>query len=137
MNKELQYFFENTKGLHVLLSVVLILIIIIMVAPIGKGFIRYSGQIVIIGILTYILYKNFTETRKFVMAQKQMEADRLKQDDEEDDGEDEGKKGKKKMKEPPLSEASLADIKTNTLASYVLCGFILILLLYVIYSLFD
>lgn len=136
MNKELQYFFENTKHLHVLLSVALILIIIIMVAPIGKGFIRYSGQIIIIGILIYILYKNFTETHMFVLVQKKMEAARLKEEEEEKDGK-KSKDSKKVRKEPPLSEASLADIKTNTLASYALCGFILILLLYVIYSFFD
>ncbi len=133
MNKELQYFFENTKQLHVLLGVVLILIIIIMVAPIGKGFIRYSGQIVIIGILMFILYKNFIETHKFVLVQKKMEVARLKEEEEEKNGKD----SKKEKKEPPLSEENLADIKTNTLASYALCGFILILLLYIIYSLFD
>ena len=133
MNKELQYFFENTKQLHVLLSVVLILIIIIMVAPIGKGFIRYSGQMVIIGILIFILYKNFTETRKFVLVQKKMETARLKQEKDDKNGKD----SKKEKKEPPLSEANLADIKTNTLASYALCGFILLLLIYIIYSLFD
>jgi hypothetical protein len=104
-----------------------------MVAPIGKGFIRYSGQTVIIGILIYILYKNFTETHMFVLVQKKMEAARLKEEEEEKDG----KNSKKEKKEPPLSEASLADIKTNTLASYALCGFILLLLLYIIYSLFD
>jgi hypothetical protein len=136
MNKELQYFFENTKQLHVLLGVVLIFIIIIMVAPIGKGFIRYSGQIVIIGILMFILYKNFIETRKFVLVQKKMEVARLKEEEEEKNGKN-GKDGKKEKKEPPLSEENLADIKTNTLASYALCGFILLLLLYIIYSLFD
>ena len=118
MNKQLQYFFDNTKQLHILLSIALLFIIIIMVAPIGKGFVRYSGQVVIVVILIYILFKNFTETHNFVLVQKQMEKDRLKKKD-------------------TISEDTLMDIKNNTLASYVLCVFILILLVYVIYSIFD
>jgi hypothetical protein len=118
MNKQLQYFFENTKQLHILLSIALLFIIIIMVAPLGKGFVKYSGQVVIVVILIYILFKNFTETHNFVLVQKQMEKDRLK-------------------KKETISEDTLMDIKNNTLASYVLCVFILILLVYVIYSIFD
>ena len=118
MNKPLEYFFDNTKQLHILLSIALLFIIIIMVAPIGKGFVRYSGQVVIVVILIYILFKNFTETHNFVLVQKQMEKDRLKKKD-------------------TISEDTLMDIKNNTLASYVLCVFILILLVYVIYSIFD
>jgi uncharacterized protein YacL len=122
MNKQLLQFFDNTKQLHILLSIALLLIIIIMVAPIGNGFIRYSGQVFIVVILMYILFKNFTETHNFVSVQKNMEKERLK-------------KGKKKENEP--SEDVLLDIRNNTIASYVLCSFIFLLLLYVIYSIFD
>jgi len=119
MNKQLQYFFENTKQLHILLSIALLLIIIIMVAPIGNGFVKYSGQVVIVVILIYILFKNFTETHNFALVQKQMEKDRLKKKDD------------------IITNDNLLDIKNNTLLSYVLCVFILILLLYVIYSMFE
>lgn len=124
MNKQLQYFFENTKQLHILLSIALLLIIIIMVAPIGNGFVKYSGQVVIVVILIYILFKNFVETHNFALVQKDMEKNRLK-------------KKKKKNDDDTLTNENLLDIKTNTLLSYVLCGFILILLLYVIYSMFE
>jgi len=119
MNKQLQQFFEKTKYLHILLSIALLLIIITMVAPIGNGFLRYSGQFVIIIILMYILFKNFTETHNFVLIQKQTEKDRLKN------------------KDKTITEDNILDIKNNTMASYALCGFILILLIYVIYSIFD
>jgi len=113
MNKQLQQFFDNTKQLHILLSISLLLIIIIMVAPINSGLIRYSGQAIIVAILMYILFKNFTETHNFVSAQKQT------------------------SKKDKMSKDTLLDLKNNTIASYVLCGFILLLLLYVIYSIFD
>ena len=121
----MQYFFERTKQLHILLSIALLLIIIIIVAPIGKGFVRYSGQVVIVVILIYILFKNFIETHNFVLVQKEMEKDRLKKKDEIEE------------KENIITDDIMTDIKNNTLASYILCGFILILLLYVIYSTFD
>ena len=123
MNKQLQYFFENTKQLHILLTIALLLIIIIMVAPIGNGFVKYSGQVVIVVILIYILFKNFVETHNFALVQKEMEKNRLKK--------------KKKNEDDTLTSENLLDIKTNTYLSYVLCGFILILLLYVIYSMFE
>ena len=123
MNKQLQYFFENTKQLHILLTIALLLIIIIMVAPIGNGFVKYSGQVVIVVILIYILFKNFVETHNFALVQKDMEKNRLKK--------------KKKNEDDNMTSENLLDIKTNTYLSYVLCGFILILLLYVIYSMFE
>jgi|688.fasta_scaffold1790513_1 hypothetical protein len=116
MNKQLHNFFENTKQLHILLCIVLLLIIIVMVAPIGKGYLKYSGQSVIVVILVYVLFKNFTETHNFVLQQKKI------------------KKIKNKEGENDMSELVLEDIKSNTIASYVLCGFILLLLVYVIYS---
>jgi Ca2+/H+ antiporter len=126
MNKQLQYFFDNTKQLHTLLAIALLLIIIIIVAPIGNGFVKYGGQAIIITILIYILFKNFTETHHFGLVQKEMEKDQLKK-----------QKQKKKNEEEEISSDTMLDLKNNTVASYVLCGFILVLLLYVIYSLFD
>jgi hypothetical protein len=143
MNKQLQYFFENTKQLHILLSIALLLILIIMVAPVGNGLIKYGGQTVIIGILGYILFKNFTETHHFALVQKNMASDRLKKKEEADakgadaKGADAKGKGADAKEDPPLTEDNMAGIKNNTVASYILCFFILILLLYVIYSLFD
>ena len=134
MNKQLQYFFERTKQLHILLSIALLLIIIIIVAPIGKGFVRYSGQVVIVVILIYILFKNFIETHNFVLVQKEMEKDRLKKKDEI---EEKDEKDEIEEKDNIITDDIMTDIKNNTLASYILCGFILILLLYVIYSTFD
>jgi hypothetical protein len=150
MNKQLQYFFENTKQLHILLSIALLLILIVMVAPVGNGLIKYGGQTVVIGILGYILFKNYSETHNFALVQKTMASDRLKKKEEADakgadtdakgadaKGADTDAKGEDAIEEPPVTEDNLAGIKNNTVASYILCFFILILLLYVIYSLFD
>jgi hypothetical protein len=71
-------------------------------------FTRTGGQLVIIMILGYILYKNFTETRKFSRQQVVLDENSIE---------------------------TATDLKNNILASYVLCGFILLLLLYLIYSL--
>jgi hypothetical protein len=126
MNKQLQNFFDNTKQLHILLCIALLLIIIVRVAPIGSGMIKNGGQLLIVGILIYILFQNFIETHHFVLEQKRLEKDRLK-------------KNKKLGKNSAdyISDDTMIDIKNNTIASYVLCGFIFILLAYVIYSLFD
>ena len=70
MNKQLQNFFDNTKQLHILLCVALLLIIIVRVAPIGNGIIKNGGQLIIVGILIYILFQNFIETHNFVLEQK-------------------------------------------------------------------
>lgn len=126
MNKQLQNFFDNTKQLHIFLCIALLLIIIVRVAPIGSGIIKNGGQLLIIGILIYILFQNFIETHHFVLEQKRIEKDRLK-------------KNKKLGKNSPdyISDDTMIDIKNNTIASYVLCGFIFVLLAYVIYSIFD
>ena len=126
MNKQLQNFFDNTKQLHILLCVALLLIIIVRVAPIGNGIIKNGGQLIIIGILMYILFQNFIETHNFVLEQKIIEKNRLKNN-----------KKKGKNSEDYISDDTMMDIKNNTIASYVLCGFIFILLAYVIYSIFD
>jgi len=130
MNKQLQFFFEKTKQLHIILSIVLLLILIIMVAPIGNGFIKYSGQTIIIVMLIYILFKNLTETHNFVLVQKETKKNIAKKRKE-------GKKGKMGKREQTINEDIMIDMKNNTIASYVLCGFILTLLVYVIYTFFN
>lgn len=130
MNKQLQFFFEKTKQLHIILSIVLLLILIIMVAPIGNGFIKYSGQTIIIVMLIYILFKNLTETHNFVLVQKETKKNIAKKRKE-------GKKGKMGKKEQTINEDIMIDMKNNTIASYVLCGFILTLLVYIIYTFFN
>ena len=130
MNKQQQHFFEKTKQLHIILSIVLLLILIIMVAPIGNGFIKYSGQTIIIVMLIYILFKNLTETHNFVLVQKETKKNIAKKRKE-------GKKGKMGKKEQTINEDIMIDMKNNTIASYVLCGFILTLLVYVIYTFFN
>jgi hypothetical protein len=126
MNKQLQNFYDNTKQLHIFLCIALLLVIIVRVAPIGTGIIKNGGQLLIVGILLYILFQNFIETHNFVLEQKRIEKDRLKNN-----------KKKGKNSEDYISDDTMIDIKNNTIASYVLCGFIFVLLAYVIYSLFD
>jgi hypothetical protein len=106
MNTHLGLFLEQTKQLHLFLSLTLFLIIIFIVAPINLGFGKPLGQIFILILLSYILYANFIETHKFALQQNNKEND----------------------------EAQSEDIKNNTRASYVLCGFILLLILYFSYS---
>jgi hypothetical protein len=108
MNKKLQLFFDKTKQIHILLSSAMILILIIMVAPITTGLMKRIGQLVIIMILGYVFYQNFMETHQF----------------------------SSKLKNEKASDL-LIDMKNNVLASYALCAFIAILLLYITYSLFD
>lgn len=107
MNKQLQQFFDNTQQLHTLLCMALFLIVAFLFIPANMKFVKFGGQLLIISILGYILYSNFTETRKFSQ-QQILDADSIE---------------------------TATDLKNNILASYTLCGFILLLLLYVIYSL--
>jgi Ca2+/H+ antiporter len=104
-----------------------------MVAPIGTGFIKYSGQVIIIMSLMYILFKNFTETHNFSLIQKNMEKDKIKRKEKKMAN----KETENEKDEPEMDEDTRLDLQNNTIASYVLCVFILILLIYVIYSLFD
>ena len=67
MNKQLLNFFDNTKQLHILLCIALLLIIVTMIAPIGIGLIKYGGQIGIVNILIDFLIiklKNYHLTLK-------------------------------------------------------------------------
>jgi len=124
MNKQLETFFDNTKQLHLLLSISLLLIILIIVNPINIGIGKPIGQAVIIGMLFYILFKNFTETHNFSILQKRLKKKQLKNNKKNNNEDD------------TIDNESFIDMKNNTIASYILCGFIFLLLLYVIYSIF-
>lgn len=127
MNKQLETFFDNTKQLHLLLSISLLLIIMIMVSPINLGFGKSIGQGVIVAILFYILFKNFTETHNFSILQTNLKKKQLKNK----------KHNKKSIKEEDIvDDGEFVDMRNNTIASYILCGFIFILLLYVVYSIY-
>ena len=80
MNKQLETFFDNTKQLHLLLGVSLLLIIMIIVSPIDLGFGKPLGQGIIVAILFYILFKNFTETHNFSLLQKKLKKMQLKEE---------------------------------------------------------
>ncbi len=108
MNKQFKVFSDNTQQMHLFLAICLFLIVSCMFIPANMKFTRTGGQLVIIMILGYILYKNFTETRKFSRQQVVLDENSIE---------------------------TATDLKNNILASYVLCGFILLLLLYLIYSL--
>ena len=105
MNKHFQTYFDLTNKMHILLSIVLFFILIVMIVPIRKKYIKYTGQIFIMGVLGYILYNYLHETHKFSLLINKNKED--------------------------LSENEMVDMNNNVLASYVLCGFILILLIYV------
>ena len=127
MNKQLETFFDNTKQLHLLLSISLLLIIMIIVSPINLGFGKPVGQGVIVAILFYILFKNFTETHNFSILQTNLKKKQLK----------DKKHNKKSINEEDIvDDEAFVDMRNNTIASYILCGFIFILLLYVIYSIY-
>lgn len=104
MNKQLQVFFENTQQLHIFLCFILFIIITWLFIPTNMKFTRIGVKLLIIGILGYILYHNFIETRKF--SQKQI------------------------VDENSIETA--ADLKNNIIANYTLCGFILLLMVYII-----
>ena len=104
MNKQFQDFFDKTNQIHVLLSVALLCVVFTFVAPAS---VNYIFKPVIIVILSYILYKNFIETRHF---------------------------SKLKDKDIGKGKDTLREMKYNILASYILCGFMFALLLYVIYT---
>lgn len=107
MNNQFRDFFDNTNQIHILLSITLLCIIITFVAPAG---VNYIGKPLVVLLLSYILYKNFMETRIF-----QKKSSNKNTDDTE----------------------LLREMKTNILSSYVLCGFMFVLLLYVIYTIVN
>jgi len=107
MKNQLETFFDNTQQLHTLLCMALFLIVVFLFIPATMKVVKFGGQLLIISILGYILYSNFTETRKFSQS-RLVDAESIE---------------------------STADFKNNILANYTLCVFIFLLLIYVIYSL--
>jgi len=138
MNKSLESYFDNTKQLHLLLTFSLLIIIVIIGIPDNFKYTRGIFQGIVISLLTYILYKNYNETYNLQLIQKNMKkklqntnsknTNKKDDDDKDHDNKDDDDKLEK--------ENELVDMKNNTIASYTLCGFISILLLYFIYSIF-
>ncbi len=109
MSKHLHQFYEKTKYVHIGLSAALLFILIFMVAPLNLGYKKTKmGQVIIVGILAYILYINFTETHHCALM----------------------KKNNTHSKDDGINK----DMDNNIILSYVLSGFILLLLIYVVYS---
>jgi DNA integrity scanning protein DisA with diadenylate cyclase activity len=124
MSKQLYKFFANTKQVHIGLSIALLLILIFMVAPLNLGHTTIKiGQTIIVGILTYIIYLNFTETRIFAQTENKKKGK-------------EDKEGKNNDKDKDNEVSLTLDTKHNILLSYTLSGFMILLLLYVVYSMF-
>jgi len=138
MNKSLESYFDNTKQLHLLLTFSLLIIIVIIGIPDNFKYTRGIFQGIVISLLTYILYKNYNETYNLQLIQKNMKKklqntnskNTNKKDDDDKDHDDKDDDDKLEK------ENELVDMKNNTIASYTLCGFISILLLYFIYSIF-
>lgn len=103
MQSNLHSYFDNTKQINIMLSMTLFIIIIVMVIPTRLAYIRKSGQLLVIALLSYILYQSVSETRILSNVKKENEKD---------------------------------EVKPTVIANTVLNGFILLLLLYVVYLFF-
>jgi hypothetical protein len=121
MNKSLESYFDNTKQLHLLLTFSLLIIIITIGIPVDYKYTKGIGQGIAIFVLSYILYKNYNETHNLGVIEKDMK-EKLKKN--------------KDNKNNDQKEKDITDMKNNTIASYTLCGFISILILYFFYSIF-
>lgn len=122
MNKSLESYFDNTKRLHLLLTLSLLIIIITIGIPSSLTYIKGVFQCIVITILSYIIYKNYIETRNLERVQREMKNKMKNIDNKDDKNSDDNK--------------DTMDMKNNTIASYTLCGFIILLLLYFTYSIF-
>ena len=131
MNKSLESYFDNTKQLHLLLTFSLLIIIVIIGIPDNFKYTRGIFQGIVVSLLTYILYKNYNETYNLQLIQKNMKKKLQNTNSKNTNKKDDDNKDDKLEK-----ENELVDMKNNTIASYTLCGFISILLLYFIYSIF-
>jgi hypothetical protein len=89
------------------------------------------GQGIAISILSYILYKNYNETYNLQLIQKDLK-EKLQTMNSQKLNKKEDDNNNNKIE----NENEIIDMKNNTIASYTLCGFIGILLLYFIYSIF-
>ena len=127
MNKYLESYFDNTKRLHLLLTLSLLIIIITIGIPSNLRYIKGVFQCIVIVILSYILYKNYIETSKLETIHKDMKNKMKEKGNKDYKNNDDDKDNK---------ENDTMDMKNNTIASYTLCGFIGLLLLYFTYSIF-
>ena len=103
MQSNIHAYFDNTKQINIMLSITLFIIIIVMVIPTRLAYIRKSGQLLVIALLSYILYQSINETRLLSNVKKENEKE---------------------------------EVKPTVIANTVLNGFILLLLLYVVYLFF-
>ena len=129
MSKHLHQFYEKTKLVHIGLCVALLFILIFIVAPLNLGYKKTKmGQVIIVGILAYILYINFTETHNCALMEKNNTRKGIHTDDKNDDGKnDDGKNDDDKGKPDD-------GMSNNIILSYILSAFIMALLVYVVYS---
>lgn len=113
MQKQLQDFFDNTKQLHLFLSLALFFTLIVMFIPPKFKLGKMLSQSLVILFLSYILYCTLTETHRFSKLQDAS----INSEDASINSED-------------VSN----DLKNNMIASYVLCAFIFLLIAYLFYS---
>ena len=130
MNKTLESYFDNTKQLHLLLTFSLLIIIMTIGIPTTYKYTKGLGQGIVISILSYILYKNYNETRTLQLIQKDMKDMKDKKNTSKKNSNNENNENNEN------NDKAMIDIRNNTIASYLLCGFIGLLLLYFIYSIF-
>jgi hypothetical protein len=99
---------NNTKFVYILISIALLLIIITTIAPIGLSASKlFVGKIVALVLVGYALSKNCAETNKLVKNMPDL-----------------------------FSDQNLKGIRNNALLSYTLCVSMLVLFIYVFYTLF-
>ena len=126
MNKSLESYFDNTKRLHLLLTLSLLIIIITIGIPSNLMYIKGTFQCIVVAILSYTLYKNYIETSKLETIQREMKKKIKEKGDTYDDNDNVDNDNDK----------DTMDMRNNAIASYTLCGFIGLLLLYFTYSIF-
>ena len=131
MNKYLESYFDNTKQLHLLLTFSLLIIIVTIGIPEEFKYTKGIGQGIAIFILSYILYKNYNETYNLQLIQRDLK-EKLQNMNSQKLNKKEDDNNNNKIE----NENEIIDMKNNTIASYTLCGFIGLLLLYFIYSIF-
>ena len=139
MNKTLESYFDNTKQLHLLLTFSLLIIIMTIGIPTTYKYTKGLGQGIVISILSYILYKNYNETRTLQLIQKDMKDMKDMKDKKNTSkkySNNENNENNENNKNNENNDKAMIDIRNNTIASYLLCGFIGLLLLYFIYSIF-
>lgn len=108
MSKPIHRFYEKTKNTQLLLVIALLFIIIFLIAPLQiNSTISFIGKFIILILLTYAVYQNFTETRQFSFE--------VKND----------------------NTSSAKDLNNNIRLSYGLCVSMLLLLIYVLFSIFT